>query len=148
MANISLRDPFFSRLSRFDPFADDDWLKGFWVRPIAGETETAPQIKIDLTENATAYTVRAEIPGAKKEDIKVEIEGNRVSISAEVKREKEEKKDDKVIRRECYQGASYRSFTLDSDVDDTKAQARYDNGVLELTLPKRNGGGSKQLQIN
>lgn len=149
MANISLRDPLFTRLARFDPFRDDDWFKGFWVRPIggAGEAEAAPQIKIDLTENGSSYTVRAEIPGAKKEDIKVEIEGNRVSISAEIKREQEEKKDDKVIHRECYQGSSYRSFTLESEVDDAKAQARYDNGMLELTLPKKNGSGAKQLQV-
>ena len=150
MANISLRDPFFTRLSRFDPFRDDDWFKGFWVRPLgsAGEMEAAPQIKVDLTENGTTYNVRAEIPGARKEDIKVEIEGNRVSISAEVKREKEEKKDDKVIHRECYQGASYRSFTLESDVEEARAQAKYDNGVLELTLPKKNSNGAKQLQVS
>jgi HSP20 family protein len=150
MANISLRDPFFSRLSRFDPFRDDDWFKGFWVRPLGGtgEAEAAPQIKVDLTENGSAYTVRAEIPGARKEDIKVEIEGNRVSISAEVKREKEDKKDDKVIHRECYQGSSFRSFTLESDVDEARAEAKYDNGVLQLTLPKKNGAGARQLQVN
>ncbi|MDE2211460.1 MAG: Hsp20/alpha crystallin family protein [Betaproteobacteria bacterium] len=147
MANLTRRDPFLTRLSRFDPFFGDDWLKGFWVQPFAGDGEAPPQIKIDLNEGKDAYTVRAEVPGVKKEDIKVEIEGNRISISAESKRETEEKKDDKVIRRECYQGSSYRSFTLDSDVDETKASAKYDSGVLELTLPKKSGSGAKQLQI-
>ena len=147
MANIVHRNPLFGRLSRFDPFHDDDWLRGFGVRPFFHEIETAPQIKIDVTENDNAYTVRAEIPGAKKEDVKVQVEGNRVSISAEIKQEKEEKQGDKVICRECYQGSSYRSFTLDSDVDEANAEAKYDNGVLELTLPKKNGKSAKQLQI-
>lgn len=147
MANIIQRSPLFSKLSRFDPFHDDDWFKGFWMRPFPREMEAAPQIKIDLTESDKSYMVRAEIPGAKKEDVKVQVDGNRVSISAETRQEKEEKEGDKVICRECYQGSSYRSFTLDSDVDEAKAQAKYDNGVLELTLPKKNGSNAKQLQI-
>ena len=147
MANIVQRDPFFSRLTRFDPFHDDDWFKHFGMRPFFREVEAAPQIKIDLTETDKAYTVRAEIPGVKKEDIKVNVEGNRVSISAEVKQEKEKKEGDKVICSECYQGSSYRSFSLDGEVDETKAEAKYDNGVLNLTLPKKNGSASKQLQI-
>jgi HSP20 family protein len=147
MANIIQRNPLFSRLSRYDPFHDDDWFKGFWLRPFPREIEAAPQIKIDLTENDKSYSVRAEIPGAKKEDVKVQVDGNRVSISAEVRRDKEEKEGDKVICSECYRGSSYRSFTLDSDVDESKAEAKYDSGVLELTLPKKGGSAAKQLQI-
>ncbi len=148
MATLVRRDPLFARLSRFDPLFSDDWLKGLWMQPISGDAEAPPQIKIDLTESKDAYTVRAEVPGVKKEDIKVEIEGNRVSISAESKRESEEKKDDKVIRRECYQGTAYRSFILDSDVDEARASAKYDQGVLELTLPKKSGSGTRQLTIS
>lgn len=147
MSNLIQRSPLLSRLSRFDPFHDDDWFKGVWMRPMLREVDSAPEIRVDLSESDKSYTVRAEIPGAKKEDIKVNIDGNRVSISAEVKRDKEEKKDDKVIWRECYQGSSYRSFTLDSDVDEAKADASYDNGILVLNLPKKNGVASKQLQI-
>src|SRR5512135_2772886 len=128
MTNLIQRSPLFNRLSRFDPFHDDDWFKGFWMSPFPRELEATPQIKIDLTENDKMYTVRAEIPGVNKEDIKVQVEGSRVSISAESRREKEEKKGDKVICRECYQGSSYRSFTLDGEVDETKAEAKYDNG--------------------
>ena len=146
MNNLTRFNPF-SNLARFDPFRNDDWLKGFWVSPLAGDMEAAPQIKINLTENGKSYSVRAEIPGVKKEDIKVNVDGNRVSISAEVKQEKEEKKGEKVISREWHQGSSYRSFSLDSNVDESKAQAKYDNGVLELTLPKKNGNGAKQLQV-
>lgn len=146
MSNITRFTPF-SHLARFDPFRADDWFKGFWVSPFASAMEAAPQIKIDVTENDKSYTVRAELPGVKKEDIKVNVDGNRVSISAEVKQEKEEKKGDKVICRECYQGAAYRSFTLENKVDETKAQAKFDNGVLELILPKKGGNGAKQLQV-
>jgi HSP20 family protein len=146
MSNLSRFTPFGS-LARLDPFRSDDWLKGFWISPFAGALEAAPQIKINLSENEKSYSVRAELPGVKKEDIKVNVDGNRVSISAESKQEKEEKKGDKVICRECYQGAVYRSFTLENKVDESKAQAKFENGVLELTLPKKNGNGAKQVQI-
>lgn len=146
MNNLTRFNPFNSP-ARFDPFRNDDWLRSFWMSPLAGDMEAAPQIKINLTENDKSYSVRAEIPGVKKEDIKVNVDGNMVSISAEVKQEKEEKKGEKIIRRECYQGSSCRSFSLDSKVDESKAQAKYDNGILELTLPKKNGNGAKQLQV-
>jgi HSP20 family protein len=91
---------------------------------------------MDVKEDDNAYLVHAEIPGVKKEDIKVDVDGNMVSISAEVKQEKEEKKGERVIRSERYHGSVARSFRLAHDVDDSKAQAKYTDGVLELTLPK------------
>lgn len=145
--NNLIRSTPFSSVARFDPFRNDDWLKGFWVNPLASEMEAAPQIKINLTENDKSYSVRAEIPGVKKEDIKVDVDGNQISIRAEVKQEKEEKNGERVICRECYQGSSYRSFSLGSNVDESKVEARYDNGILELTLPKKNGISAKQIQI-
>ncbi len=150
MANIIQRSPLpvVSDMVRFDPFADmDDWFRGFGMRPFSMEMDTAPRIKMDLSENDKAYTVRAQIPRVKKEDVKVQVDGNRVSISAESKREKEEKEGERVICRECRQGSSYRSFTLDSEVDESQAQAKYENGMLELTLPKKNGSAAKQLEI-
>lgn len=155
MANLIHRTPLMNRLSRFDPFHDDDWLKNFWMRPFPramlpfpGEFQEMPEIRIDLSENDKAYTVRAEIPGAKKEDIKIQLEGNRVSISAEIRRNREEKQGDKVICSECFQGSSSRSFTLDNDVDESKAEAKYENGVLELTLPKKAGGATRELKVS
>lgn len=145
--NNLIRSTPLSSLARFDPFRNDDWFKGFWVNPLASEMEAAPQIKINLTENDKSYSVRAEIPGVKKEDIKVDVDGNQVSIRAEAKQEKEEKSGERVICRECYQGSSYRSFSLGSNVDESKVEARYDNGILELTLPKKNGISAKQIQI-
>lgn len=148
MVNIVKRSPRLGDIARFDPFTSmEDWFKGFGLRPLFNEMDTAPLIKIDLTENDKTYTIHAEVPGVNKEDIKVQVDGNRVSISAETKEEKEEKEGERIICRECYQGSSYRSFTLDSDVDETKAEAKYENGVLELILPKKNGKTSRQIEI-
>ncbi len=146
MANLTRYDPF--SLTRLDPFGDlDDLLKGFFVRPVAFEGQPQMQIKMDLKENDTAYTVHADIPGVKKEDIHVSIEGNRVSISAETKIEKEEKEGEKLLRSERYVGKVARSFTLAQDVDEARAQAKYSDGVLELTLPKKAAGSVKKLTV-
>lgn len=150
MANIMRRDPFLDSMRHAGSLSDlDDLFRGFWLRPLPlREMEASPQIRIDLKESDTAYTVRAEIPGVKKEDIKVDISGNQVSISAAVRQAKEEKQGEKVICRECYQGASFRSLALDSDVDEAKAEARYENGILELKLPKKIGKSTKQIQVH
>ncbi|MDO9312284.1 MAG: Hsp20/alpha crystallin family protein [Nitrosomonas sp.] len=148
MVNIVKRSPRLGDLARFDPFINmEDWFKGFGLRPFSNGIETTPQIKIDLTENDKTYTIHAEIPGVNKEDINVQVDGNRISISAETKKEKEEKEGERVICRECYQGSSYRSFTLDSDVDEANTSAKYENGMLELILPKKNGKTFKQIEV-
>ena len=105
------------------------------------------QVKIDVSEDEKGYLVHAEIPGVKKEDIKVSIEGNQVAISAEVKKEKEVKEGEKVLRSERYFGQVSRVFTLANDVDDSTAEAAYDNGVLTLKLPKRITSSSRNLTI-
>ena len=146
MANLTRYDPF--NLARLDPFGDiDDLFKGFFVRPVAFEGQQQMQIKMDLKEDDNGYTVHADIPGVKKEDIHVSIEGNQVSISAESKTEKEEKKGEKVLRSERYYGKVARSFTLTHEVDEAKAQAKYSDGVLELTLPKKATTAAKKLAI-
>ena len=146
MANLTRYDPF--NLARLDPFGDiDDLFKGFFVRPVLFEGQPQMQIKMDLKEDDKAYTVHADIPGVKKEDIHVSIEGNQVSISAETKIEKEEKKGEKVLRSERYVGKVARSFTLAHDVDEAGAQAKYSDGVLELTLPKKADTAAKKLAI-
>jgi HSP20 family protein len=105
-------------------------------------------IGLDIAENDQGYMVRAEIPGVKKEDIKVEVQGNRVSISAETRRSTEQKQGERVVRSELYYGEQHRSFMLEQEVDETRAAARYVDGVLELTLPKRAGGGASKVQIS
>lgn len=109
--------------------------------------DRAPQIKIDLSEHDDSYMVKADIPGVRKEDIDVRIDRNQVTISAEVKQEKEEKKDGRVLRSERQYGFASRSFALASDIDDTKADAKYQNGVLELRLPKKATSSSKKLSV-
>lgn len=142
-----------SNLARFNPFNElrdpfgDDFLKGFAMRPMHRWMEGEPQMRLDLTEDDKNFFVKAEIPGVQKEDIKVTVDGNQVCLSAEVKKEKEEKEGAKVIRSERYYGSVSRSFTLDESVDQTAAVAKYDNGVLQLTLPKKPNGQSHVLKI-
>jgi HSP20 family protein len=138
-----------ANLIRFSPHEDvfDDLFRGFFMRPIRLEGGPDLQIKMDVKEDDKAYTVNAEIPGVKKEDIHVAIEGNQVSISAEVKNEKEVKEGEKVLRSERYYGKVARTFSLGNDVDDAAAQAKYENGVLVLTLPKKAISKAKRLEI-
>jgi HSP20 family protein len=140
MANITRFDPF-RELARFEPFVDlDDWFKRFELHPsLRAGAEIEPQIKMDVKEADGKYLVTAEIPGVNKDDIHVSVEGNRVSISAEIKKEKEEKEGEKVIRCERSYGMASRSFNLADEIDQSQVQAKYSNGVLELTLPKKPG---------
>lgn len=125
----------------------DDLLRGFFVRPVAFPEQGELQLKMDVKEDDKAYTVHAEIPGVSKEDIHVNIDGNLVSISAEVKRSKEDREGEKVLHAERYFGRVSRSFRLSQDIDDNAASAKYTDGVLELTLPKRQGGANKRLTV-
>lgn len=148
MTNLMQRIPFVRVLSRCALFRDDDRSRGFWMRSPQGASGDMPAIRIDyLSANEHGYTVRAEIPGARKEDVRVRVDGNRVSITAEVKRDQEEKSGDKILCSQSFRGSSYRSFTLDTNVDEDKAEARYDNGVLELTLPARLGRAGRELRV-
>lgn len=139
-----------TNLIRFNPRDDffDDLLHGFFMRPVQLEGAPEMRMKMDIKENDKAYTVHAEIPGVKKEDIHVSIDGNQVTIEAEVKQEKEVKENEKVLRSERYYGKVSRAFTLGSDVDEAAAQAKYDNGVLDLTLPKKAASKAKHLEIH
>jgi HSP20 family protein len=139
-----------ANVTRWDPFEDnlDELFKGFFLRPMRLEHSQEPmRIKMDVKEDDKAYVVHAEIPGVKKEDIQVSIDGNQVAISAEVKRQKEEKQGEKTLRTERYTGKAYRAFSLAQDVDQEQAQARYENGVLELTLPKRAAASTRKLTV-
>lgn len=138
-----------ANIMRYNPADDafDDLFRGFFMRPVRFEGQPEVQIKIDVSEDDKAYTVHAEIPGVKKEDIHVTIDGNQVAISAEVKNEKEVKEGEKVLRSERYYGKVFRSFSLGHDIDDAKAKAKYADGVLELTLPKKAGAAAKKLAI-
>ena len=136
-----------ANITRIDPL--DDLFRGFFVRPVDfnGTQQQPPSIKMDVKEQGDNYLVHAELPGVKKEDIHVVVDGNQVSISAEVKQEKEVKEGERVLRSERYFGKVSRSFQLGQEIDDAKAAAKFNEGVLELTLPKAQQGVSKLLEI-
>lgn len=137
-----------TRGNLFDDFFRDV-APGYYVKPLHGDNLPAPaQIKIDVKESDKVYTVHAEVPGVSKEDIHVSIEGNVVTLRAEVKQQDSQSRDEKVLRTERYYGAVSRSFQLPQDIDPAQAKARYDNGVLVLNLPKKTSGGSQRLAID
>ncbi|MDD2883045.1 MAG: Hsp20/alpha crystallin family protein [Rhodoferax sp.] len=142
MNNLRLLDPTLK-----DPF--ESVFRGF-LAPMRFDLDNdALDIKVDVVEKDGAFKVQADLPGVKKEDINVRIDGNRVQIDAEARREKDIKEDGgKVLRSERYYGTVSRVFTLSQDVDDAKAVAKYENGVLTLDLPKRAGSSAKRLAIN
>lgn len=141
--NLTRIDPF--SVHGFDPF--EDVLQGFF-RPVLQKDATQPQLKMDVEEDDNVYNVRAEMPGVNKEDIQINIDGSHVSISAEVKREKEVKDGSRVLRSERYYGKVSRSFVLENEIDDSKAEAHYKDGVLELVLPKKASSAAKKLTVN
>ena len=146
MRNLTRWNPF-REMARYDPFGDLGYLwKEFPTPTVMPEAE--PMMRMEVTENDTAYLVKAEIPGVNKDDIEVSVDGNVVTVAAEVKREKEAKEGEKVLRTERYYGAVTRTFTLPMDVDFAKAEAKYDNGVLLLTLPKAPGTVTKKLEVH
>ena len=137
-------------LLRYNPADDafDDLFRGFLMRPVRMDSGADMQIKLDVKENDKSYTIHAEIPGVKKDDIHVTIEGNQVAISAEVKNEKDINDGEKVLRSERYYGKVSRAFTLAQDLDEVASSAKYNDGVLELILPKKATAISKRLNIN
>jgi HSP20 family protein len=139
-----------SNLSVFDN-AFNEPLEPFFRRflaPVRAEMDSnVLQIRIDVEEKDKAYTVRADIPGVKKEDINVRIDGNIVQIDAETKQDKEVKEKGKLLRSERYYGSVSRSFSLSQDIDESKAIAKYENGVLNLELPKKEATAFKRLAV-
>lgn len=146
-----------SSMTPFDPFRNimrstpmhrmEELLRD--MRPaLFDEMPDVPAVRCDVNETDQAYNIRAEIPGARKEDIKVDVNANRVTIEVETKQKQEQKEGEKVVRCEIYRGQMYRSFTLDHEVDEAKAEARYNDGILELTLPKRADRTGQKIEIH
>jgi len=139
-------------ITRFNPLEDafENLFRGVPVWLPSPETRaTAPtQFRMDVTENDKEYQVLADLPGVKKEDISITISGNEVAVSAEVKHEKDVEKDETVLLAERYHGKIQRAFALGQEVDEATAQAKYNDGVLELTLPKKIVAAAKRLQVH
>lgn len=139
-----------ANLTRHDPFGEliDDFFKGFFVKPLAYEaSEPVRRMRIDVSEQNGEYKVLADLPGVKKEGIQVQIDGDQVSISAEVRAEREAKEGERVLHSERYVGKLARAFRLDEEIDETKAAAKFTDGVLELRLPRKAAVSSKHITI-
>ena len=139
-----------ANVTRYDPFGElfDDIFKGYFVRPVMGEgRESAPRVKIDVTEQNGSFKVLAEIPGVKKEDIQLNVDGDQVSITAEVKQEKDVKEGERLVHSERFYGKTSRAFRLGYEIDEATVQAKYNDGVLELVLPKKQTAAAKQITI-
>lgn len=136
-------------LQVYGPFADagfEDFVRGF-RKSLRHAREGAAPIKVDVVKKGDSYVVKAELAGVKKDDIQVTIEGNQVTIAAEVKRDAEPKDGERLVRNERHFGAVYRSFVLPVDIDEAASNAKYEDGVLELTLTKRAEAAAKKLTI-
>ena len=137
-------------LTRYEPLVGQlDGLFNEFFRPAFvwdNRTEAAP-VRVDVKDSAEAYTVHAEMPGVKKEDIAVRIEGNEVTISAEVKRDHAPKDGEKWLRTERFHGKTERRFALPQELDEAKAQAKFTDGVLELTLPKKAAVAGRKIAV-
>ena len=134
--------------ARFDtPATFDDLFRNFGLGPAWNQPEVAPDMRVDITEDDDAFHVKAEIPGVDKDDINVSVEGNRFSINAEAKREKEKKNEKELIVERSW-GRAYRAFALPSDIDGNRTEARYDKGVLTLTLPKKANGNARRITVS
>ncbi len=142
-----------SNMVRREPFAIDEMLddlfRGYFVRPVRlfGEQPEMQMIRMDVQEGDKEYTVHAELPGVDKQDIQVSIDGDVLSVMAEVRKTTEQKEGDKILRSERYCGKVSRSIPLGQDVDDAGARARFENGILELVLPKKAITASRKLTI-
>ena len=141
-----------ANIARFDPFNDlvDDLFKGYFVQPVSYDGRNAPEaprLKVDVSERNGAYLVTADLPGVRKEDIQVAIDGAQVTLSAEVKREKEVVEGDRLLHSERSFGKVSRSFSLPQELDEAKAEAKFRDGVLELTLPKKAAAARKSIAI-
>jgi len=124
-----------------------DLMKGFWVKPVAVPGDGELKMKVDVSEDDKAYTIHADVPGVKKDDIHVDVDGGQVSIRAEVKQESEKKEGEKLLHSERYYGMVSRSMSLPTEVDAQAAKAEYKDGVLNLTLPKKAAKSARRVTI-
>jgi HSP20 family protein len=143
-----------TRLARIDPFNHlvDDIFRGFLVRPVdvdaALETHRgARRLRLDVEEHNGAYLVHADLPGVRKEDIQVSVDGAQVTLAVEAKAEREATPDTRLLHSERHFGKVSRSFTLPEELDDAAVEAKYRDGVLELRLPKKAAPARKAITI-
>ena len=140
----------FGSLNPFRAIADlesemDRWMQNSLAMPeVVSGYDFAPAC--DFAETSKEYVVRFDIPGIKKDDVKIEIENNRLTVSGE-RTDKIEEKDARSFLSETCCGAFMRSFTLPTSVDETKVDAHYENGVLTIKVPKAHLSKAREVKI-
>jgi HSP20 family protein len=140
------RDPFGSM---FDDFFSDMWMRPVWqVGPHAAEASAVMRARMDVVDKGASYSIMVELPGVKKEDINVSIDGARVSIAAETVQESAAKDGEKLLHSERFATSYARSFELPTEVTESGADAVFENGVLTLALPKRAPVETRKLQVH
>lgn len=145
-SNVTRYDPI-REIMRFDPLRSiEDLLREFPMSTALRGQDPERAIRLDISETDQAYIAKADMPGLKKEDIKISVDGNRVSITATMQEEKDENAGG-TLYSERLSGTLYRSFSLPQEVDDTKTEAKYQDGVLVLTLPKKTATAHKQITV-
>jgi HSP20 family protein len=138
-----------SDLSRgLDRLFDDSFFDRVFGTVAQGEGPSARSPALDVTESERAYTVHLDMPGIAKTDVKIAIDGRRVTVEARAQRSDEKKDGERVVYRERAESSYARSFTLPQDIDQTESQAKLDNGVLTLTLTKRRAATASHLTVN
>ena len=146
--NLPTRWNPFRALNALDPFTGIQDLFGDFDRKLLPrDMERALEMRVDLTEDDKHYFLSVDLPGVKKEDIDISVDGNRVTVSAETRRETR-RDQEKELYSERFAGRSMRSFTLPAEVDAARCTASYDGGVLSLTLPRKNGGSARHISVN
>jgi HSP20 family protein len=139
-------------ITRFNPLGDtlENLLRGgaVWLPEPEARAPAPMKFRMDVVENDREYQVLAELPGVKKEEINITISGNEVAVSTEVKHEKDIANGETVLRAERYYGKIERAFSLGQEVDEATASAKYNDGVLELTLPKKTVAAAKKLAVH
>lgn len=138
-----------TRGNLFDDFFKEFASPGYFIQPLHGDALPSPsQIRIDVKETDQGYNLEAELPGVSKDNIQISIEGNQVSLSAKVQQLDEQKDGERVLRSERYYGSVSRSIQLPAEIDTSQAKARYEDGVLKMTLPKKQSSSSQRLTID
>ena len=141
---LTRRDPFGSL---FDEFFTDFFARGGVPALRGGELPSTVRARMDVIDRNDRFEVLVDLPGVKKDDIQVSIDGAQVTLTAEVKREKETREGERVLHSERAYGKVTRSFTLPQELDEAKAEAKFRDGVLELTLPKKAAAARKAITI-
>ncbi|HEX2793525.1 MAG TPA: Hsp20/alpha crystallin family protein [Croceicoccus sp.] len=141
MARLPARRGLFDELFR-------DFPLGYSIAPLHGDPLPSPdKIKIDVKENGDNLVVHAEIPGVSKNAIDVSVDNNVLTISAQVSQYDADEENDKVIHSERYYGAVQRSIALPAEVSVDDASAKYEDGILVLTMPKVTKDAKKKISI-